>query len=599
VGRAAGGKTARSFARRRIGWLVALALAVLARGGLALDDPGPTPPTTEQPGSPFPSREKLEDLTRQPVPEARAEIDVAVVPEWTLEGPFPNVSTAQPYREPTNWGGLLEAAAVRRAGLVVGTEALHCAAREWGRFQLAHGARPAPDLTRWMAARCGASTAGVVYHHFDGGVPAAASEDEIFEAWSPAVQALIDEHLVGGPLAAGIWYGRKDDHAIAVIATGERKVQIAPLPQVVAEGDGVFVLRGETLEEAEGLSAWVNRGAYGAEACEPARDLRLPRFAFRCSVDRTDAESWLSVTLTRPGRLLGNGVLDLVLFPSGEPSARWVRPSLGESVVVGPETDVGREIARLVNRVRAKAGVAPLELSDAQSEVARELAPYFFASAWGHGPPGTTDLVVLGLMAGWRVEGTVQSGDFASSWVARSLDLDHLVANALERPSGRRALLSPEFRKLAVGAVVDPDSKSLAGVYGTYALFEEEAHDEHARAVLEALDAARAARGKSRARLLPRIASLGRLAASRVQGDEDPSEVLSDLLRQSSRVLGRSVNGWVAETTDLSKIPFPEALLERDPVHVAVGVSHRRRDEDPWGRFVVLFVAAEPEGRGA
>jgi hypothetical protein len=578
---------------------VALAIALVARAGVALDDPAPAPPEAEGPGSPFPSREKLEDLTRTPLPEARAEPDVAVVPEWTLEGPFPNVSAAQPYREPTNWGGLLEAAAVRRAGLVVATEALHCAAREWGRFHLAHGSRPAPDLTRWIGARCGASTAGIAYHHFDGGVPAAASEDEIFEAWAPAVEALIAEHLVGGPLAAGIWYGRKENHAIAVIATGPRKVQIAPLPQVIGEGDGVFVLQGETLEQAESLSAWVNHGAYGAEACESARDLPLPRFAFRCTVDRADAESWLSVTLTKPGRLLGNGVLDLVLFPSGEPSARWVRPSLGEPVVVGPETDVGREIARLVNRVREQAGVAPLELSEEQSQVARELAPYFFASAWGHGPPATTDLVVLGLMAGWSVGGTVQSGDFASSWVVRTLDLGHLVANALQRPSGRRALLSPEFRKLAVGAIVDEDANSLAGVYGTYALFEEEAHDQHARAVLEALDAARAARGKSRARLLPRVASLGRLAASRVQGDEEPADVLSDLLRQSSRVLGRSVNGWIAETTDLSKIPFPEPLLERDPVHVAVGVSHRRRGEDPWGRFVVLFVAAEPDGRGA
>jgi len=574
-----------------------LLAAILARGlaqpGEALDEPGEAAPESR-----FPTPEKLDELTETPLPEEELGQDVAVVPEWTVAGPFPNVAAAKPYRDPTDWGGLLETAVARRAGLVVATEAMHCAAREWGRFHLAHGAPPAPDLSRWIGARCGTSTPQIRYDHFDGGIPTQATEAEVFEAWGPAVEGILAENLVGGPRAAGIWYGTREGRAIAVVASGERLVQIAPLAMKL-EGESTFVLEGETLADAESLSVWLNRGRYGVAPCERHPGLTLPRFAFRCEAAPEDRESWLTLTLMPPGRLLGRVGLDLLLFPSGEPAARWERPSLEGAKPIGPETDVGAEVARLVNGVRGEAGLEPLELSPEQSTVAEELAPYFFASSWGHGPVGTNDLVVLGLMAGWSVDGMVQSGDFTSSWVVRTLDLGHLVANAVRTPAGRRALLAPDKTKLAVGTVVNERSEFLAGVYGTYSVFEEEAHDEYARRVLDALDAARAARGKSRARILTRVAALGRLAASRVQGDEEPADVLNDLLRQSSRTLGRSVNGFFVETTDLSNIAFPEALLERDPVEVAIGVSHRREKDDPWGRFVVLIVTARPGGRGA
>jgi len=343
----------------------------------------------------------------------------------------------------------------------------------------------------------------------------------------------------------------------------------------------------------------VNRGRFGVAACERHGGLALPRFAFRCQTDPEDRESWLTVSLTPPGRVLGRGALGLVLFPSGEPHAAWERPRLGDPVPVGPETDVRAELTAIVNRVRKEAGLEPVALSEPQSRVAEQLAPWYFAASFGFGPPQTGDLVVLGLIAGWQVDGVVESGSFASSWVARSLDLDHLVATALQYPSGRSALLSKEARHVAVGTVVREEPPFLAGIFGAYSLFSQASHDEAARQVLDALDAARAARGKPRARLLTKIAPLGRLAAARVQGGEAAPDVLNDLLRQSSQVLGRSVNGWFVDARDLGQIGFPEALLERDDVAVAIGVSHHEPEGEPWGRWVVLIVAAGAEGQGA
>jgi hypothetical protein len=580
---------------------VSIAAAVLALGWVsiaaALADPDAPAPAPEG-GSPFPTPERLEDLTETPLPEGAFDRELADVESWTLEGPFPNVLAAAPYREPSDWGGLLETHAARRAGLVVPTEAMHCAAREWGRFHLEHGAPPGPGLTTWIGARCSASTPQISYHHFQGGVPADATEAEVFEGWRGAVGGLLSQHLVGGPLAAGIWYGRKDGHAIAVVAAGERLAHVAPLP-VVLEGDDTFVLKGELLVESADVSATVNRGRFGVADCERATDLRLPRFAFRCQVDPEDRDSWLTVTTTPPGRLIGRAAIGVALFPSGEPHGDWRRPSLGDPVPVGPETDVRGEIAAIVNRVRGEAGLEPIELSPTQSLVADRLAPYYFASAFGYGPAEASDLVVMGLIAGWNVEGVVQSGHFASSFLLKSLDLDRLVATAIAYPAGRRALLSSDARSLAVGSVVRDDVPFVASVFGTYAVFEEASHDEAARRVLEALDAAREARGKPRARVLLDVAPLGRLAAARVQGGEAPPDVLNDLLRQSSQVLGRSVNGWFVDARDLDRIGFPEALLERDVVEVAIGVSHHKPEGQAWGSWVVLIVAAGPEGRGA
>lgn len=549
-------------------------------------------------GSPFPTPERLEDLTKSPLPEGAFDQTVADVEAWTLEGPFPNVVAAAPYREPSDWGGLLAAEASRHAGLVVPTEAMHCAAREWGRFHLEHGAPPGPDLTEWMGARCSASTPQITYRQFEGGIPADASEAEVFEAWQSAVGSLLSKSLVGGPLSAGIWYGRKGNRAIAVVAVGERIVHVRPLP-VVLEGDGSFVLEGETLAETSEVSAMVNRGRFGEADCERAGNLRLPRFAFRCKTDPADRDSWLTVTATPPGRVIGRVALGVALFPSGDPHADWQRPHLGDPVTVGPQTDVTTEIATIVNRVRDQAGLAPIELSPAQSEVARRLAPYYFASAFGFGRSEVSDLVVMGLVAGWSVEGVVQWGYFTSSFVLRSLDLDRLVATAIAHPSGRRALLSNDARQLAVGAVVRDDAPFLATIFGSYSLFEEASHDKAARRVLDALDAARAAHGKPRARLLLDVVPLGRLAAARVQGGEKPPDVLNDLLRQSTQVLGRSVNGWFVDAHDLDQIAFPDALLERDVVEVAVGISHHKAKGEAWGKWVVLIVAAGPEGRGA
>jgi hypothetical protein len=83
-------------------------------------------------------------------------------------------------------------------------------------------------------------------------------------------------------------------------------------------------------------------------------------------------------------------------------------------------------------------------------------------------------------------------------------------------------------------------------------------------------------------------------AASRVQAGVEPHEALDDLLQSSVDALQRSVNGWIAEVPDLDDLEFPEDFLGRPSVGIAVGVSYHRPDDQPWGRYVVMLVAAGP-----
>ena len=95
------------------------------------------------------------------------------------------------------------------------------------------------------------------------------------------------------------------------------------------------------------------------------------------------------------------------------------------------------------------------------------------------------------------------------------------------------------------------------------------------------------------------MAPLCHEAASWVQGGEEPSDAMSALLRQSNAVLQRPVAGWLAEVRDIDELAFPEQYLNEPSLAVAVAVSHRQEEGEPWGRYVVLLVLAEPEGRGA
>ncbi|MDJ0851059.1 MAG: hypothetical protein QNK04_22025 [Myxococcota bacterium] len=550
--------------------------------------------------SQFPSQKELEKLGETPAPIGLLELDVQPVDTWELAGPFPSRIEVQPYTDPESaWSQLLEDAARRRAGLIVPTEAMHCVAREFGRFYIEHRGQPTSSLQRFMTARCNAAVPNPRMAWVSGQVAEEVEETELFEQWKESVTASLRKNLKGGPQTAGIWFGRDDDHVVIMIAFATRRVHVDPV-WTLPDGSGAVELRGEALGAVEGVSALINHGRFGVAECESIGSEPLPSFHLRCKTDPDDDVAEISLVLSEPGRLIGRQGLTVLTWPKGKTSRVYRRPSYAESWPMLAPENVPEDFVELLNGVRREAELEPVELDPVQSGVATELAPHFFAALYGEADEFQADIVVLGMLAGWEVEGIVQTGRFASALVMSSNDLADLLASALEHPSSRESLLAPDVERIAVGPMVSLEERrnATAALIGTYALFSEEEHDAMANRVYEKLEAERESRGKRSPRRLEEVDWHCREAASTVQAGEDTTDALDWLLERSVDVLGRSVTGWVAEVSEIEDLEFPEDYLTRPSLGVAVAVSHYLPKGEAWGRYVVMLVVSDPETRG-
>ncbi len=215
----------------------------------------------------------------------------------------------------------------------------------------------------------------------------------------------------------------------------------------------------------------------------------------------------------------------------------------------------------------------------------------------GEAPENVADQVALGMIAGWSVDGILQTGRFTWSAVSQTNDVGQLLSEALEYPGGREVLLAPDAERVAVGTVVESSGyyTSMAVLVGTYSLFSQQVDAKDAEAVFVRFQKARLARGARAAARIEAIDPMIMTAAVMVQAGAEPKVALGDLLRSSSDLLRRPVNGWISMVSKLEDLEFPDDLLERPALEVAVGVSYHQPPGEPWGRYVVILVAAEPE----
>ncbi|TFG95431.1 MAG: hypothetical protein E4H11_05065 [Myxococcales bacterium] len=548
----------------------------------------------------FPSPEQLEELGSTPPPARLSVLDVRPVDSWELAGHFPERIAVEPWSDAGSpWSSLLDEAARKRVGLVVPTQAMHCVARELGRFFLAHGGQPTTSLRQFITSRCNASVAQIGFQYVEGELSPELGEAELFSHWKPAVADAIQRGLRGGPQTAGIWFGREGPRSVAMVAFGRRELHLEPLAPASLR-DGILELRGETLGPGDAVQGLVNHGRFGVRECEQVDGATPPSFHLRCRVDPDDDSTLVSVSIHPPARLLGRSGLVVLAWPGGRTTAVYRRPIYAESWPMLDDQNFAEGFVELLNRVRKEAGLDPLLLDPRQSETATELAPHFFASAYGQSDELVAEVIVLGLLAGWTVDGIVQMGHFASAWSLRTTDLSDLLATALEFPSGRETLFAEDVQRIAIGPLLTTEEghESVAGVFATYSMFSEKSHDAMARRVIEKLEAERKRRGVGPPERISDVSSLCQRVASSVQAGVEPRDALDGLLQQSVDLLQRPVAGWIAEVSEIESLEFPEEYLLRPSMGIAVAVSHRRPKGDAWGRYVVMLVIADPESHG-
>jgi hypothetical protein len=230
-------------------------------------------------------------------------------------------------------------------------------------------------------------------------------------------------------------------------------------------------------------------------------------------------------------------------------------------------------------------------LEKKQSEVNRKLAPHLYGASHG-GDDDTADQIGLGVLAGWDVSGLIRDGGIFWGSVTSTRSSGRFLSYTLESPLARYILLDPTMTTVAIGAEALGTAGAMALVT-TYAFFGSSDHSTDEDKVFTELDKQRRAKKHSAPKRAKREGGMDRALAEISSGKAGTSDALSHAMDHVSQTQRRSVVGWVIETADLKQITWPDALVEREPLEVEIGVTHYKAPGGAWGQYVVLVLFYE------
>lgn len=577
---------------RLMAWLAGAALGL---SGCAAEGGAAWPPAGGGVGEPgatsaFPAPDELAAIAKRSPPPRIFGSAAPDVASWKVEQ-RPEELPAQTEHAPQGfWDALLAAQAAQRGGAVRLTEPMACLARLAGQYALENQAPPGPGTLEFLAARCAVAHPHVGHAFVLQPLRGPETDDEVQQHMRPAAEEGLARALAGGRLEAGIWFGRQKQRAVAMLVHARPMARLEAVPAAPGP-DGHVVLRGELLQQAEHVDALINRGRYGFRRCAVDRSVALPRFAVDCEADPADESEALEIAAFAPRRVMGPIVLRLTIWPGGKIPAAHRPPAAAGRAGTWPRQLAAGLVASL-NQVRAAAGLAPVALAPAQSETAVLLAPHYFA-AESTRQSEPVDAIAVGVMAGWQVDGPVRAGHFTSGWTAEAASEGGLIATVLERPSGREALLDPDIRAVAVGAV--RKEGRVGAVFGTYAFLEEASPGAEAEALVRRIDEVRARRGLPKTSALERMSrDVAEIALSVERGERSSRAALQAVLDSARRAAtsGR-VYSWSGYADRLDRLELPQELLSAPAIRVAVGVAHCKPKGSPWFGYCVLMGAVQ------
>jgi hypothetical protein len=552
-------------------WILALCLTACATGDSARR---------------FPSADQLRQLGETPVAPRSAAANEREQDGWALAGPLPERFETVAHAGDTPWDALLSRAMEARHGAVFASESMHCAAREAGRFMLANGALPALRLRTFIASRCGSPIAELAVTYQSGKIPDGAADSEVLEHWHEGLEKWLAQALDRGPLLAGLWFGREGGRGVVMLALQPRRVVLDPLP-FRPDPDGRVVLRGELLVATANLETMITQGRYGYAACTSDDKVKLPRFAVTCAADRADETARIEMGAFAAGRITGPVVVDLMVWPARDPDNAWRHAA----VAAPAPTDAAPERALLsmVNDVRRQASLAPLALAEAESRTAAKVARHYFAAVFGLEAGTVADQVVLGLRAGWEVEGAVRIGHFAAGAVP-SNDVAELLAAMLDRPSGRETLLASAARVLAVGAFAEA-GPALASVVSSYEFLDE--NEARVERVLQRLTDLRRAAGRPAPRLVKQLEPDAADFARQIRESRSPRDAVEGLMRMVAEWSRGTAHGWVVEYLTADAMQLPREMIDAPSLNLVIAVASYKPRGEPWTRCVAVLVSTD------
>jgi hypothetical protein len=542
----------------------------------------------------FPSTAELRQLAQKQAPKKLFSDQTKDTDTWQLTGPLPDAVDTVDHKPTTPWEQLLQQEVQRQRGRSLTAESMYCVAREIGLFYVQRQAFPSQRLEQFMANRCGAALGHVSTSYLSGDVPADSDDEAVYQRWQSQIRDLVNRHFDQGQRLVGIWYGRLASKAIVLVASGERHLVLERLP-LVPPPDGKLVLRGQLLTPVDHIQGHATLGRFGYTHCELDPEVPLPRFVMTCELQPQDPWARIEIAAFPPRRVLGHVALSVMVWPSAAPALAYTRPSY--TIAPGTSSSAAEEtFLRMVNDVRGQASLQPVTLAPAQSKTAASVAPHYFA-ALDKDKPDVAELVALGMMAGWEVEGQLREGRFIAPAVRDTADLAQLLLHAVETPTGREVLLDPTARQLAMGPVVSAEDHALGAILSSYSFFDEgQGHGQDVQAFLERLGRLRAPKN-----LPPPVPVAGvsrhlSAATQRLQrGEAPPRAILKELLGHISETLRRPVKGWLLEANSVDRMQIPPELVRSGALNLAIAAGHYRPVGEPWWKLVFLVVNAGAE----
>jgi len=475
------------------------------------------------------------------------------------------------------------------------TRAMSCVAHELGRYYLASGA-PAPEtLHQFMLAACGAVIPQAGTSWIAGEISAKVTDEQILQQHRAGLKDDLLRHVPDTATEAGFWFGRSDKKVVAILAFGKPTARFTNL-SLVPDAAGDAVIEGELDRPADAIFGWANQGTYGVEACAMDPSVARPRFRAVCHMATDDATAWVQLLYNPPRRYLSTPFVQLLLRRPERPLTFPPSPATGERTVASAAQLPGAMLDEL-NKVRARAGLRPVTLSNAESATAGRLVNQYFTASRTNGQEETVDRIALGLMAGWNTNGMIRDGQFLSRMTSRSHDVGRWLEIALASPFSRATLLSIDIDEIAVGATFVSESGGLAALVTGYRYYHGNDHGDDVRRIY-----ARLVNARKRLGLKPllRLAGMREVMdgqLSLVQGGRvHASTALRTSLQEGTARFGAGMRGYVIETLSLDALEIPEEVLRRPDLYVEVAVTHYKPPGAAWAQLVILVLFADQPG---
>lgn len=572
------------FRRVDVPLLLALGLSACASA------PVPSKPVAE-----FPSQAALQAIEVRPAARPELPQESQAGEGWTLEDALPVMVGDAPWEPAGVWDAAFVDAlrGAERPPRV--TQALSCTAREMGRFVLEHGALPPAGLRRFMTAVCG-SVISVTGFAFAGGeLPPTATDEEALARWGDAFREQVLVNLKAGAQIAGFSFEQRGSRVAASAVFGVEAAQIKPFSPV-PDARGEVTIEGRMLVPAAHVEAYVNRGRFGVARCDVDLSVQRPSFRVFCRPHPADRTAWIQLVYAPPRRVLGAPFAEILARRPGEIPV--YRPeSYSPSRPVESAAQFTRVMVEQLNAARAAAGLGAVALAPRQTATATRLAPHFFAGSSPGGAQANADLIALGLLAGWEVDGVIRSGSFVASYSTRGLDAGLWLTGALERPMGRVTLLAPDIEQIAVGPFLSRGPDGVGAMVTGYRFHHGSDHTEDVNRLL-----VRVIEARRRMRLLPpmRLSTMDEVLKEELglvhAGESDTRSAMNAVLARAVERFGSNMRCFAIETMSLDALELPPELLRQQALHLDIGVTHHRPKGAAWAQYVVLVVFADYSG---